>query len=100
MTRRRISKEVSNQAKRVFLEAEAMRKKQREMDSKGSNMKKYQVYGTISGSVLLGIYEAETPEQAIEKSEGHDGYGFSVCHKCSADLQIGDIEDVVAIEIP
>ncbi len=63
-------------------------------------MKKYRVYGRLSGSVDLGEYEAESGEQAIEMANDNPDVNWypSLCHHCDGEVDLGDIHDVDADE--
>lgn len=64
-------------------------------------MAKYQVYGTMSASVILGVYEAESKEEAIKMAGEDENANWmpSLCHQCSHEVELGDIYETEAEEI-
>lgn len=64
-------------------------------------MPKYRVYGVLSASVVVGEYEAETEEEAIEMAnEDQDANWMpSLCHQCSREVALGDVYKAEAEEI-
>ena len=54
---------------------------------------KYKVYGIMTACTVIGTYEADTREEAIEKSENDtEGNWYpSLCHQCARDVEIGEI---------
>lgn len=60
-------------------------------------MPKYSVNCTVVGGKHVGVYDAETPEQAIEMAEA-DAY-VSLCHQCSDACGELECEDFTADEI-
>lgn len=63
-------------------------------------MKKYSVYGMVSGSVFLGEYEADTEEEAIDMANDNPeaNWSPSLCHHCANEVDLGDIYDAEANE--
>lgn len=64
-------------------------------------MKKYRVYGVMTASIVIGEYEADSKDAAIEMS-GQDenaNYYASLCHQCSSEIDLGDIYKEEAEEI-
>jgi len=64
-------------------------------------MAKYQVIGNITASIIVGEYEADSPEEAIEKAE-EDKNAFwmpTLCHQCSNEVSLGDVFETEAEEI-
>jgi len=61
---------------------------------------KYHVYGIMSASVLLGEYEADSKEKAIEMAEQNSSADWypSLCHQCARKVDLGDIQDIEANE--
>lgn len=59
--------------------------------------KKYHVTGAVTGSHYAGIFEAETPEEALELAnrETH----LSMCHQCSSDCEDPEFNAVDAEEV-
>jgi hypothetical protein len=63
-------------------------------------MPKYRVYAIASASWVLGEYEAESKEAAIEMSEQDDDadYYVGLCHQCAGDVELGDAYEFQAEE--
>lgn len=62
-------------------------------------MPKYAVIGTVVGAKYLGDFEADTPEEAVEKAVEAAGGPVSLCHACSSECEDGEVQDGVADEI-
>lgn len=62
---------------------------------KGKTMAKYRVYGIMTASVVIGEYEADNEEDAIEKAnkDPRANWHPSVCHMCSREIDLGDIDN-------
>lgn len=58
-------------------------------------MKKFAVYGRVVGSKFLGVFEAETANEAEEKALAENGY-VSVCHQCSDQIEEAEIDGVTS----
>jgi hypothetical protein len=57
--------------------------------------KRWSVNATVVGGKHLGIFEAATAEEAVEKAiEAHEG--INLCFHCSHHCENADIEDVTA----
>ena len=56
-------------------------------------MKKFRVLGILSASVDLGVYEAESKEDAIEQAYANPEANLkpTLCCKCSHDVELTDI---------
>jgi len=53
-------------------------------------MPKYRVYGVVTGSKFLGVYEAASEEEAVEQAlEGDKNY-TSLCHQCADEIELDD----------
>jgi hypothetical protein len=63
-------------------------------------MPKFAVYGVATASKFLGEYEAETQDEAIEMARVEGDYSFHTCHQCARHVDIGDIYEEQAEEIP
>lgn len=61
-------------------------------------MPRYRVYGRVIGSIYCGEFEADTPEEAVEKAQ--DECGVSFCHQCSDQCEDPVVEPGEAVEIP
>lgn len=61
-------------------------------------MKKYNVTGTVTGGKWLGVYEAESPEAAIEMALDAQGGPISLCHNCADECCDGAVEEAAAEE--
>ena len=46
-------------------------------------MPRYHVYAKVTGSKYLGEFEADSPEQAMEKADASTAARVSFCHQCS-----------------
>lgn len=59
---------------------------------------KYQVFGVLSASIFIGEYEADSKEDAIDKANEDKKANWHprICHHCSRNISIGDINDVEA----
>ena len=57
-------------------------------------MPRYHVTGTVIGSKYLGVFEAATEAEAIEKAL--EDASCNLCHQCDAECQDGEIESGVA----
>ena len=64
-------------------------------------MKKYRVWGSVSASVDLGEYEAESADEAEKMAEDNDDAKWypSLCHHCSSEIDVGDIYEVHVEEV-
>lgn len=59
-------------------------------------MPRYRVVGTVIGSKYLGEFEADTPEEAVEKALDSEECHVSVCHQCSDDISDPEIDEAFA----
>ena len=59
-------------------------------------MNKFAVYGKVVGSKFLGVFEAETAEQAEEMALNSDAAYVSICHQCSSQIEEANIEEVTS----
>jgi len=50
-------------------------------------MTKYHLTGHVSGSKHLGVYEANSPEEALQKALDDERVDCSVCHQCSSEVE-------------
>jgi hypothetical protein len=55
---------------------------------------KYRVYGTVVGSKYLGVFEADTPEHAVELALMTASVGL--CYQCSHECEDPEITDASA----
>jgi len=64
-------------------------------------MKKFQVTGIISASLVIGVYEAENAEAAIDLADKdrNANWNPSLCHHCSHKVDLGDVYETVADEV-
>lgn len=60
-------------------------------------MAKFRVHGRVIGSVYMGEYEADTPEEAKQKAD--DAFSVSLCHQCSSSCEDPVAEAVEAEEV-
>ena len=56
-------------------------------------MPKYRVYGNYIFSKVLGEYEAESEQEAIEKAVDNTEYDATLCVYCAQEFVDGDIFD-------
>jgi hypothetical protein len=62
--------------------------------------KKFDVYGVVTGGKYLGVFEAETPEEAAELAmESDEGGHISLCHQCASECEDGIVESATACEV-
>lgn len=61
---------------------------------------KFHLHARVVGGKWLGVFEADTPEEAIEKAMS--AVDVSVCHQCSSQIEDPEIdwEDVDATKAP
>ena len=59
-------------------------------------MGKYRVYGIVTGSKYLGIVDAETEMDAINKAFELDACYVSLCHQCSSEADGAEIHEIQA----
>lgn len=62
-------------------------------------MKKFRLYGVVTGSKYLGEVEAETSTEAIEQAGKLDMVWASLCHQCSKECEDPMIHDITAEEV-
>lgn len=63
--------------------------------TKSKKTKRWSVNATVVGGTHMGIFEAETAEEAIDKAwKAHEGISF--CHHCSHQCENPEIENVTA----
>jgi hypothetical protein len=60
--------------------------------------KKYEVMGVVSGGKFMGIYEAESKEEAEQMALDKEGY-VSLCHQCASECEDAQITETFATEI-
>ncbi len=53
-------------------------------------MAKYRVYGIMTATKFLGVFEADTKEQAQEHGLSSTKNHVSLCHQCSDELSLDD----------
>lgn len=58
-------------------------------------MAKYHVHAAVTGSAYLGLFEANSPEEAKEKAEAEHELG-NLCHQCSRHCEDPQYEAVSA----
>lgn len=58
----------------------------------------YRVHGTVVGGKYLGEFEADSPEEAVEKALDENGHVF-LCHQCAGECENAEVEDAVAEEV-
>ena len=62
-------------------------------------MKKYRVCGVVIGGKYLGVFEANSPEEAVDAAMCSEAAYVSLCHQCSPDCENAEIQSVDAEEI-
>lgn len=60
-------------------------------------MKRWRAYGLVGASTYIGIVEAKTKEEAIEKA--FDCADVSVCHQCARTLSDPEVTGVEVEEV-
>lgn len=61
-------------------------------------MKKYRVYGIVTGSKYLGEYEANSKEEAEDMALRKDGH-VGLCHQCTSECEDAEIHEVQVEEV-
>lgn len=61
-----------------------------------SDMPKYRVYGTVTGTKYLGVVEADTMQEAEDKAVLSSSCYVSLCHQCCRECDDPEIHDVTA----
>lgn len=56
-------------------------------------MPKYRVSASVTGSKFLGVFEADSPEEAEKKAVDKNGH-VSLCHQCASECEDGEIGEV------
>lgn len=53
---------------------------------------KYRVYAIATASWLIGTYEADSPDAAVEMANKDNEAEFSksLCHQCADEMEVGD----------
>jgi hypothetical protein len=57
-------------------------------------LKKYAVYGVVTGSKYIGEVYASSSEEAKEKAFEHDNCHSSLCHQCSCECEDPEIHEI------
>jgi hypothetical protein len=58
-------------------------------------MSKYRLYGLVAATKMLGVVEANSPEEAVSMAWTQRDTHISLCHQCSNEL---DAEEIYKIE--
>jgi hypothetical protein len=58
--------------------------------------KKFNVYGVVTGTKFLGVFEANTKEEAIQMASPEAS--ACLCHQCDSECQDAEIHDIIAEE--
>jgi hypothetical protein len=53
-------------------------------------MPTYRITGIFTGTTVLGVFEAATPEEAIELALDADTNDVSLCHHCNSRMELDD----------
>jgi hypothetical protein len=53
-------------------------------------MKRYAVYGRFLATRFIGVFEAESPEQAEQMAANSAENYASLCHQCAGSLSLSD----------
>lgn len=59
-------------------------------------MPKYNVVGKVYASKFLGVFEADTPEEAVEMALNSDSASICLCHQCADEAEDAQVEDAIA----
>ena len=64
-------------------------------------MKRYRVYGIMTASVLIGEYDAESEDDAIDKADDDpEACTYpTLCHQCSVEVELCEIYKTEAEEV-
>ena len=62
-------------------------------------MKKFRVTGTVSGSKVIGEFEAESKEDAIRQASESDEADANLCHSCANECDDAQILEFDADEV-
>jgi len=62
-------------------------------------MKKYRVYGVVTGSKYLGEVEAANAEEAEQKAFDELEIGCFLCHQCSSEAEDAEIHELNVEEV-
>ena len=54
---------------------------------------KYHVVGHVTGGKYLGVFEADSEEEAIKKALNSEEAYVSFCHQCSRECENAEIEE-------
>jgi hypothetical protein len=54
-------------------------------------MPRYRVVGKVAGSKYLGEFEADSPDEAIEKALAENGM-VCLCHQCSSECEDAEVD--------
>ena len=63
-----------------------------------SELKRYRVHGTVTGSKYLGTVEAKNPLDARVLGWGLDSTAIGLCHSCSRHCEDAEVTDI-AVEV-
>ena len=59
-------------------------------------MPRYSVVGKVYASKFIGVFEASTPDEAIQQALDSDGACVCLCHQCAPQAEDPQIEDAEA----
>ena len=59
-------------------------------------MAKYRVCGHVSAGKYLGVFEADSKDEAIEKALNSEEACVSLCHHCSGEAEDPEIHEATA----
>lgn len=60
-------------------------------------MPRYSVSGAVHGSTWIGWYDANTPQEAIERA--YNDAGISLCHECARKVSDPEVLELVAEDV-
>jgi len=60
-------------------------------------MPRYSVTGAVHASTYIGEYDANTPEEAIERA--YRDAGVSLCHECAREVSDPEVCELVAEDV-
>ena len=59
----------------------------------------YRCHAKVSGSKYLGVFWAESEEEAAQMAEESEAAGIMFCHQCRCECEDATVEEVYAEEV-
>lgn len=59
-------------------------------------MPRFRVNASVHGGKYIGVFEAETKEEAVALAEQSEECHVSLCHQCSGQVENAEIEELHA----